>query len=820
MASIRIPDLPSAGPAAEPWPADELTIRADEMFARRLDTEFAAGVHDLLHNPETGLSSLRGEPALEAVAGVYPALETLRQRTLDGAVGPRQRALLEPSINTRLDWAAGTIGRLAERATVEVDDASVAERLAGLRRDAAASWDDPAQLRTLGRAAVSELRWQGERRGWDAAEIGSRAKAGLSDLYAGAVESAIGHDVDGAASLLAHAREAIDSARLEAIDHRLSRAREDGFLREVDAALSALPLDPTAPPTLDAFTAHAVELTPGDATDGMRARLGEVAAHAQRRAERQWHRRQAEAGIAALDWLNENPDLSSLFLPEKVRAWLASDQFDGLKTMEQRGRLFTDPDLYWRLDRLSVYEPEAFAALDLDRHRLSLDDKDHEHFAGRQKVIADGTPDPAFARYDWVYRSIDHTLGAAGIDIDSPAAAKARADARDHIASFEAIEGRPPLGADLDETVRRAVETTTENLPANSDDSIPGRDDPSGEEATRPPARNEPPGTRFDDGARIVERQGVDTERGRVDVTEAYDDRDRIVSADAVFPDGHRVESRWSYPREGRWSQVDTVRDPAGNVVGTVTTTFDGERVTRTTEPVDGPPQTEAWDRDGPVATVQNVVAPALAVPFLLDLTAAAIGAVIVGKAVGDTIDRSGVGTFGGSEMARPPDRKPGKGHNNPPGPVEDDKHPPSGPPLPPFPPGQRPGWRQSELDDARDREPDFTPQVSFKDGKEVSSGTADSVRPDGVSKDRRSASFEMKNYDINTNADKLVSKVVEQVHERARHLPPGMQQHITIDARGQTVSGEQRADVKRRIIEKSNGLLKDEHITFMETKR
>ena len=61
---------------------------------------------------------------------------------------------------------------------------------------------------------------------------------------------------------------------------------------------------------------------------------------------------------------------------------------------------------------------------------------------------------------------------------------------------------------------------------------------------------------------------------------------------------------------------------------------------------------------------------------------------------------------------------------------------------------------------------------------------------------------------------------MVEQVHERVRHLPSGMQQHIKIDARGQTVSAEQRADVMRRIIEKSNGLLKDEHIKFMEPQR
>ena len=73
----------------------------------------------------------------EAIAGALPALDERKERTRSQAIGPRQRSLLEPMIDTRLDWAAGTIGRLAQRATVEVDDASVADRLAGLNQDAA-----------------------------------------------------------------------------------------------------------------------------------------------------------------------------------------------------------------------------------------------------------------------------------------------------------------------------------------------------------------------------------------------------------------------------------------------------------------------------------------------------------------------------------------------------------------------------------------------------------------------------------------------------------------------------------------------------------
>lgn len=228
------PTVPVAQAAAEPWPVDDHTIRVDEMFARRLDTEFSAGVRTLLHDPETGLSSLKGEAAIEAIAGALPALEELKQRTLAQAMGPRQKALLAPSIDTRLDWATGTIGRLAERATVEVDDRSVAERIAGLQQDATTAWHDPAYLQKLGRTAVSELRWQGERRGWDGVETDARVRTGLSHLYAGAVEAAIGQNLDGAASLLAHAHDVIDPARQEAIDHCLSRAREKEGLPTID----------------------------------------------------------------------------------------------------------------------------------------------------------------------------------------------------------------------------------------------------------------------------------------------------------------------------------------------------------------------------------------------------------------------------------------------------------------------------------------------------------------------------------------------------------------------------------------------------------
>ncbi|MDI1284503.1 MAG: hypothetical protein PSV46_08905 [Reyranella sp.] len=455
MGVIKLDGLSFEQPAAEPWPpfldnGDEHTIRVDEMFARQLDNEFSAGVRGLLHDPETGISAQRGEAALEAIAGALPALNELKERTLAEAMGPRQRSILEPLIETRLDWAAGTLGQLAQRATVEVDDQSVAERITGLNRDAATSWQDPAYLRRLGRTAVEELRYQGERRGWDEVETEARARGGLSDLYAGAVEAAMGSDLDRAARLYDHAREVIAPERQTALDRGFVDAREGALLREIDGALAALPLDPKKPPEAQVFAARTEGLIPDDASPEMRTRIGQVAAHAQRRAERQWQNQQAEAGVAALDWLRRNPDASLLRLPWEVRDWLAPDQWDGLVDAATNGWVRTDPAVYERLDRQAVYAPKQFAGIDLDRHRLALGDDDYARLATAQQARAEGRIDPAQIRWAHTRVGLDRAIDAIGIDTDGPEAIAARAEARDRFDGFEAIEGRAPNGEDID----------------------------------------------------------------------------------------------------------------------------------------------------------------------------------------------------------------------------------------------------------------------------------------------------------------------------------------------------------------------------------
>jgi len=467
MAIQIYPTVPVEGqgaqPKAEPWPVDEHTIRIDEMFARQLDTEFSSGVRALLHAPETGVAAQSGEAALNAIAGALPALNDLKQRTLSQAMGPRQRGILEPLIETRLNWAAGTLGRLAERATVEVDDASVADRIAGLRQDAAASWRDPAYLQKLGRTTVEELRYQGERRGWDPAETDARVRGSLSDLYAGAVETAIGtaingDDLDGASGLYEHARPIIDPERQAALDRRFVRAGEVAIYRDVDRDLAGIPIEPAGPPGPEIFESRAAELTPDDATDEMRAGIAKVAEHAHRHAERQWNRQQAEAGVAAFDWVGKNPGRSFLAIPPEIRDWLAPDQWRGLDVLLIEGRLRTDGDLFERLDWQMIYQPDAFAGADLDRHRLSLDDEDHARFAGAQKAIIEGRIEPALVRYDRLRRGIDRALQVQGVEADGAEASEARVDARNRLDGFEVIEGRAPKGVDIDTIVAQSTD--------------------------------------------------------------------------------------------------------------------------------------------------------------------------------------------------------------------------------------------------------------------------------------------------------------------------------------------------------------------------
>ncbi|WP_374384251.1 hypothetical protein, partial [Thermomonas sp.] len=349
MATTIYLTVPVAQPEPDPWPVDDhpLGIQADEMFARQLDTGFAGEVRALVHDPETGLAGKGPEDALGGVAEAMPMLGELKDRYLAQAIGARQRTILEPLIDSRLDRATGDLGRIAQQATSELDDRIVAERIDGLQQDAAQSWQDPAHLRLLGRAAVNELRYQGERRGWDETQTDTTVRQGLSDLYAGAVEQAIGQDPDRAEKLYEHARDVIQPERQAAIEQKMNRTREERRVGEIVSRLSETPDDPTRRPDLDDYQARAAELTPPDASPEVRAQVARMAAIEHAEADHAWQAARGRAAVAALDWLGKNPGARLLAMPRELRDGLSPPQTEALdRAAINGGRVRTVADLY------------------------------------------------------------------------------------------------------------------------------------------------------------------------------------------------------------------------------------------------------------------------------------------------------------------------------------------------------------------------------------------------------------------------------------------------------------------------------------------
>lgn len=456
MASIETEGLPLAAPAAGRWPRHELGdesafgLQADEMFARQLDTRFAGEVRGLVTDPVTGLAGRDPEGALAGIAETLRLLRALKDRYLVRATGPRQKALLEPLFDRRLDRASGDLGRIAEQATSVLDDRVVAERLADLRQDAALAWRDPAHLRTLGRTAVGELRYQGERKGWDAGRIETAVRTGLSDLYAGAVEAAIDQDPDRAAKLYDHARDVIQPERRAVVERQIERAHEERRVTEIAGGLADMPDDPARRPGLDDYLARAAEATPPDASPEVRAQVTRMARIEQARADRAWQAARGRAATGALDWLGENPATPLMAMPAELRDGLSPDQMEALdRTAMNGGRVATDRDLYDKLDDQAVRTPQDFAGLDLTQYRLSLGDSDYSRLTKLQKTLAEGKSDPSFERHRLGRLFLGERLRAANVDPDGEEARTARQQLDRLLGAFESVEGKPPTMADI-----------------------------------------------------------------------------------------------------------------------------------------------------------------------------------------------------------------------------------------------------------------------------------------------------------------------------------------------------------------------------------
>ena len=639
MPSIETEGPPSAVPAADPWPRDALgddhplSLEADETFARRLDTGFAGAVRGLVSDPATGLAGKDPEEALAGIAETIPLLAELKDRYLAQAKGPRQKAMLEPLIDRRLDRAGGDLGRIAAQATSVLDDRIVAERLADLQQDASLSWQDPAHLRLLGRTAVDELRYQGERRGWDAARTDTAVSTGLSDLYAGAVEAALDQDPERAAKLYDHAREVIQPERQAALERRIERAGEERRVTEIVGGLADTPDDPARRPDPDDYLARAAEATPPDASPGVRAQVTRMAQIEQARADRAWQAARGRAAASALDWLGENPAAPLMAMPTELRDGLSPEQTEALdRTAMNGGRVVTDRDLYQKLDNQAVREPESFAAVDLTQYRLSLGDDDYNRLTKLQKTLTEGKSDPAFERHRLGRLFLGEGLRAANLDPEGTEARTARQQLDMLLGAFESVEGKPPMMADIRGLVGdvlprgegdpNIVQTSGgEPVEANGNTEIAPLQESIDAPRQVAPLTNSVPRTsevavkatfdeaeprvvHNDDGSAEITAGKVPTPGGPAESTVRID-RDRSgASAEMVLPNGHRVESRRTNSDGGTWSQIDTIRDPQGNVIGAQTTTFDGTRVTQTWKPANGPARTASWEAEPPSGDV------------------------------------------------------------------------------------------------------------------------------------------------------------------------------------------------------------------------
>ncbi|MDP1840754.1 MAG: L,D-transpeptidase [Reyranella sp.] len=495
MATTIYPTVPVAQPEAELWPVDNdpISIQADEMFARQLDTGFAGEIRNLVHDPETGLAGKDPETALGGVAEAIPLLGELKDRYLAQAIGPRQKAILEPLINTRLDRATGDLGRIAQQATSVLDDRSVAERLAGLHQDAMLAWRDPAQLRVLGQAAVGELRYQGERKGWDATQTDTNVRQSLSDLYAGAIEQAIRQDLDGANDLYEHARDVIQPERQAAIDRRFVEAREDKTVARVGddlragwAKMSIAPsmadfpdIESTARPRPDIrwFLDQAAAQLDDNSSPRLRGLVQNEATAQFFRAGKEWLTERSQSVANLLKWQKENPTALFTDVPSDLRSKMSPDQIAAFRFFANvQGHIEPDLGLYDRLERDLLDRPRKFADMALDEYALHVGVDGVDRLSGLQEAIRKGDPDGQVAHIRTGRRLVENAILRAGFEPDATVGQSARAGVRDRIEEFAKVNGRAPTEDDIVRVVNEETASLKRDGGGVQTDGLPSTD--------------------------------------------------------------------------------------------------------------------------------------------------------------------------------------------------------------------------------------------------------------------------------------------------------------------------------------------------------
>ncbi|MBF0941520.1 hypothetical protein [Abiotrophia sp.] len=132
--------------------------------------------------------------------------------------------------------------------------------------------------------------------------------------------------------------------------------------------------------------------------------------------------------------------------------------------------------------------------------------------------------------------------------------------------------------------------------------------------------------------------------------------------------------------------------------------------------------------------------------------------------------------------------------------------------------------YRQAEIDSVayygKTGAQQIKTQVSFLNGKEVSTKIAGSTRPDILAViDGKPQAIEVKNYDLVTtsNFNSMINVLKRQFNNRAKHLPEGIGQRLALYVRGHGYSKRNIQDFVQRIREKLADVVPDLPIDIIQ---
>lgn len=157
----------------------ETTAQATER-----DTMVAAQIRDLLYNPDTGFTALRGQAAVSQQERVMAQIDALQSSALEGLNGTARRKL-EESLTRRLEGARQSVQVHTLGARDEWLAGASAARVEGAFQD---SLVNPGATEQALQIITDETRARGVREGWDADRTAIEVQSATSRVFAGQIE--------------------------------------------------------------------------------------------------------------------------------------------------------------------------------------------------------------------------------------------------------------------------------------------------------------------------------------------------------------------------------------------------------------------------------------------------------------------------------------------------------------------------------------------------------------------------------------------------------------------------------------------------------